>query len=426
MLTLDRSNGSVTTELYRAALGPIHTDYYLSAFTGFDAAGKTAVHWNWAAALASLNWMLFRQLWTHALAYVGALTTALLLFFGIGRLVFGLSSASQWGLMGLALLLAFALPGALGNAWLYAVCNRRIEAALAKAASTEEACTLLARGASGRKQQGALLAGNLVLGTAMCALVLAWPSASNFSKQSAKLERASQPGLDSLARSGLAAQNVAAVTALAPVPASASTVASSSEPAFTPAPAVAVASAAEASAGAAAASSPAMASRSSQGLVQSAANRAAVPAQAAPSTAASAVVPGASAPAAAKAAAEVQKKPSATELRAAAAQSKKEKLAKIKEAKEAMAAKAPASQASAPAGGAYLINVGLFADANNARNAYTRLQDAGLAAIKQELTSAKGLIRTRVRVGPFESQAEAEAAAEKIRALKLEAAVFKR
>ena len=89
------------------------------------------------------------------------------------------------------------------------------------------------------------------------------------------------------------------------------------------------------------------------------------------------------------------------------------------------AAASSAAHATAPAADEkYLVNVGLFADANNARNAYTKLQDAGLPALSQEIASKKGP-RTRVRVGPFESRAEAERAAEKIRALQLEAAVFK-
>ena len=72
-----------------------------------------------------------------------------------------------------------------------------------------------------------------------------------------------------------------------------------------------------------------------------------------------------------------------------------------------------------------MINVGLFADPNNARNAYTKLKDAGLPATTQELKSANGQLRTRVRAGPFESQAEAERAAEAIRALRLDAAVVR-
>jgi cell division septation protein DedD len=72
----------------------------------------------------------------------------------------------------------------------------------------------------------------------------------------------------------------------------------------------------------------------------------------------------------------------------------------------------------------FLINVGLFADANNARNAMAKLQDAGLPAQSQPIRSAKGA-RTRVRVGPFETRVEAERVAEKIRSLQLEALVFK-
>jgi cell division septation protein DedD len=72
----------------------------------------------------------------------------------------------------------------------------------------------------------------------------------------------------------------------------------------------------------------------------------------------------------------------------------------------------------------YFVNVGLFADDNNALNATVKLTDAGLAAFKQELETKKGK-RTRVRVGPFDSAAEAEKAVEKIHALGLDAIVFK-
>jgi DedD protein len=70
----------------------------------------------------------------------------------------------------------------------------------------------------------------------------------------------------------------------------------------------------------------------------------------------------------------------------------------------------------------FLINVGLFADENNIRNIYTKLSDAGLNVLSNEITGKKGKL-TRIRVGPFASQAEADRAAEKIRALKLEAVV---
>lgn len=70
----------------------------------------------------------------------------------------------------------------------------------------------------------------------------------------------------------------------------------------------------------------------------------------------------------------------------------------------------------------FIVNVGLFADENNTRNTYTKLNDAGLNVLSNEITTKKGKL-TRIRVGPFATQAEADRAAEKIRRLKLEAVV---
>jgi cell division septation protein DedD len=129
-------------------------------------------------------------------------------------------------------------------------------------------------------------------------------------------------------------------------------------------------------------------------------------------------------------------KPSAKDAKKAAALAKKEKAAREKQAAaqaktrqqeaKATATKPPAASPVPVASTEekFLINVGLFADPNNARNAYVKLQDAGLPAVSQEVKSSKGPL-TRVRVGPFETQTEADAAADKIRGLKLEAAVFK-
>ena len=70
----------------------------------------------------------------------------------------------------------------------------------------------------------------------------------------------------------------------------------------------------------------------------------------------------------------------------------------------------------------YFVNAGLFADENNAHNAHSRLIDADLPAVKSSVTGPRGKF-TRVRVGPYETQAEADKVADKIRALKLDAAV---
>jgi hypothetical protein len=459
-MTLDRSDGSATLELYRAALGPVHADYYLKAFTRFDAAGKTGPLWNWTAALLTLNWMLFRQLWAAALAYSGALIATALLLLGIARLVFQVSPEVHALLLGLAAVLAIGLPGAYGNAWLYAACNRKMERALVACATLEEACAQLAGKASGRQRMAGLLAGNVALCAAVAGMVFSWPPAGALPFNPAQQARALP--VESL-QSGLAKQSVGMVTA---APAAGASTPVAENPALV-APLLAASTA----------------SRVSQGMVQAAAPASAastiapVPAPAPAPATAMAAAP-ASAPAIARAPASAaapvaptllaepakpispsEKPPApdkapksakptraekaeaaakaAKEAKAAKAEKKlaaqrKQALAKAKVGQDTVAAKpqpaaalpAPAPAPSTHTDEKFLINVGLFADENNARNAFTKLKDAGLPALSQELKSSKGP-RTRVRVGPFETQVEADRAAEKIRALQLEAAVFK-
>jgi cell division septation protein DedD len=71
------------------------------------------------------------------------------------------------------------------------------------------------------------------------------------------------------------------------------------------------------------------------------------------------------------------------------------------------------------------VNVGLFAVADNANKALKKLQDAGLDATKQEMSSKKGLM-TRVSVGPFSSRATAETTVKQIHGLKLDAIIVQR
>lgn len=72
--------------------------------------------------------------------------------------------------------------------------------------------------------------------------------------------------------------------------------------------------------------------------------------------------------------------------------------------------------------GRFVVNVGLFADSNNARNAMVKLMDAELPVVSKEIRFPRGN-RTRLQVGPFDTLAEADAAADKVRALELEARV---
>lgn len=78
----------------------------------------------------------------------------------------------------------------------------------------------------------------------------------------------------------------------------------------------------------------------------------------------------------------------------------------------------PASRQAAPR--TLYINVGLFADPENARRTHARLQQAGLPSSVEPVVRADGRRLQRVRVGPFGSAAQANAAAAKVRAMGLE------
>lgn len=70
-----------------------------------------------------------------------------------------------------------------------------------------------------------------------------------------------------------------------------------------------------------------------------------------------------------------------------------------------------------------LIQVGAFADASKANEVKARLAAAGVSAYTQELKTSAG-VRVRVRSGPYSGRSAADAAASKIRALGLQAAVI--
>ncbi|MFZ3128086.1 MAG: SPOR domain-containing protein, partial [Rhodoferax sp.] len=71
----------------------------------------------------------------------------------------------------------------------------------------------------------------------------------------------------------------------------------------------------------------------------------------------------------------------------------------------------------------FFIHVGEFAVDSNAANAHARLMRADLPAFTQVLETANGR-RTQVRVGPFDTYPEATAAAQRVRAQRLDAAII--
>jgi DedD protein len=78
---------------------------------------------------------------------------------------------------------------------------------------------------------------------------------------------------------------------------------------------------------------------------------------------------------------------------------------------------------AAPADGRFVVQVGAFADAAKARETRQRVERAGLKTYTHVADTKDGK-RTRVRVGPFASRAEADKAAEKIKGLDLPAAIL--
>lgn len=78
---------------------------------------------------------------------------------------------------------------------------------------------------------------------------------------------------------------------------------------------------------------------------------------------------------------------------------------------------------AAAAAGRFVVQVGAFADVAKAREARLKLEKAGLKTYTQ-VVQAKDGRRVRVRVGPFESKAAADKAAQKIKKLDLPAAIL--
>jgi len=93
-----------------------------------------------------------------------------------------------------------------------------------------------------------------------------------------------------------------------------------------------------------------------------------------------------------------------------------------KTAAAAAAASAKPVAASDDAG-RFVVQVGAFADADKAREARQKLERAGLKTYTNVAKTADGE-RTRVRVGPFASRADADKAAAKVKGLSLPAAVL--
>lgn len=426
-MSLDSPSDNAMTALYRVALGPVNTDRYLPIFARFDATGRTTTSWNWAACLVTLNWMVFRQLWSAALVYVAAAEGLALLVFGLGRSFLQWPQGVEWGVLGAFALLAFAVPGLYGNALLHADIRRRIARALAASRTVPEACALLDQQASSRKRLTTVVLANVVIAAAAALAYLMLPRAGftppAWEQRAVTVADAASAALPVASLPASPAAPSITVSNEASLP---STPASSAvpEPSAPPAPPPS----SLASGPAPAASAPAPATSPAPAPAAAAPSKPPapppVPKSPAPTRAAASTPPSSAESASAKA-------PAANPAPSRTATTRTEKApaasaaASSSSPASSTAAKTPAS-APAPVGSApgYYINVGLFADEANARKAQARLLNEGLPAFRQELNSTSGR-RIRVRVGPYDTRAKADAAAASIRAMALDAVVFR-
>lgn len=93
-------------------------------------------------------------------------------------------------------------------------------------------------------------------------------------------------------------------------------------------------------------------------------------------------------------------------------------------AKALLEGKAAAAKTAVPEPeGRLVVQVGAFADADKAREVRQKLERAGLKTYTQVVDTKDGK-RIRVRVGPFDSKADADKAASKIKGLDLPAAIL--
>lgn len=350
--------------LNRAALGPISIDYYLPIFTRFEAAGRGAPSWNWAAGLYTFNWLIFRRMWGAALSYAAVVVCAALLLIGLGSQLSDFPDPLGMGLLFGAVTLYFVVPGVYGNQWLHASTRKNVLHALTVSKTLKEACEKLSLQAASRQRFIWLVLANMLLLGVLASAYLAFPDIG------ASVQRV--VFMDEVAIADEKTEDKP--LRISPV---------------MPAPAPELV----ASAPALVASSPPEGIESTTAPAQAIATQAEIEA-----------------------------------LDAAALRYVPRRPLRVTAAASAPMATASAESAQSPASSPqaapqYYINVGLFANDWNARYAQAKLTDAGLVSFRQALMTSKGKL-TRVRVGPYDSKADADAAVKKIHALKLDAVVI--
>lgn len=331
--------------LYQAALGPVHAEHYLPVFARFDERGANGPAWNTAAALGSLAWLVYRQLWGAAGEFAAALTAWALIAAGLVFWVDFLPIGVRVGLALVLLLLLLLVPGLYGTALLHAQIRRRMIVAVQQAATMDEACTLLRWQGDAHRHRGAWGVAGLLLTASLAGWVwTAWPK---------------QPVMQPEVSGAIPAADLT--------------------PATTP---------------------QASASASAEARVE-------------PTPVATAIAPAepSSLPVVAAPPAEVSGAPAAQTVLSADA------------APQPVTATGPPTTGVVVRVKGYGVSVGLFAVPANGERVQAKLAAAGLPVLSDPIESARGPL-TRLRVGPFDSREQAQAAAKRVRSLGLDARIY--
>jgi DedD protein len=124
-----------------------------------------------------------------------------------------------------------------------------------------------------------------------------------------------------------------------------------------------------------------------------------------------------------KPAAKVEAKPVAPADKPAPKVQEAAKAQALLDGKPAAAPAKPAEKKPDAAQGRYVVQVGAYVEAAKLREARQKVESLGFKTYTQ-VVGAKDAPRTRVRVGPFATKADAEKAADKIKKLNLPAAIL--
>lgn len=152
---LDTGNDHSTSALYRSALGGLWSATYLKHFTRMEAHPRPHwrwLGWNWAAAVLTSNWMIYRGMWRGLLSYVSTLLAISLFVLGMGRLAYHLNDNELLIALAIVIVLTSVGMGLAGNALLYWGTRQKLQKALTVTSTLAEANEWLQRHAPTRKR----------------------------------------------------------------------------------------------------------------------------------------------------------------------------------------------------------------------------------------------------------------------------------